>query len=702
MDAEKLKIKSQIADLRKQINEYNLAYYVQDAPLVDDATYDKLFSQLQQLENQFPEFHDKNSPTQKVGIPQKNLLFSQRKHGIPMLSLANVFNAEELQNFLDRIKNILAKKFLDPKITFVCEPKFDGLAVNLIYINGEFHAGSTRGDGIVGEDVSQNLRTIQNIPKKLNFENAQQAADFPEKIEIRGEVLMLKQDFLNLNQQQTQKGEKLFANPRNAAAGSLRQLDPKITAQRPLSFFVYGVGEISGKNSQLFHEKFKKHSEIMQFLQTLGFSLSSERQNNAQNINDLLNFFEKINQQRSQLAYDIDGVVYKVDDLALQNEIGFITRTPRFAIAHKFPPQEAFTKINDIQIQVGRTGLLTPVARLEPVSVGGVTITNATLHNFQEIQRKDIQIGDIVVVHRAGDVIPEIVRSLPEKRQNSNQNQNQNQNVTQKILQIPTLCPQCGSHLIKEETYIRCSGGLVCQAQIRGRLTHFVSRKALNIDGFGEKLISKLVDLQRLKTPVDIYTLTAAELLDLEGFADKSANKLLANIQKSKTTTLERFLYALGIRNVGESTSKDIAKHFAYDLSKIMAASFDDFLQINDIGEVVAQSIVDFFAEQHNQKVIENLLKLGINFENVPEKSEFISNKIFDGKIFVLTGTLPNLTREQAKELIENAGGKVIGSVSKKVNFVVVGDNAGAKLDKAINLNIQQLSEAELLKMLNV
>ena len=440
----------------------------------------------------------------------------------------------------------------------------------------------------------------------------------------------------------------------------------------------------------------------MQFLQTLGFSLSSERQNNAQNINDLLNFFEKINQQRSQLAYDIDGVVYKVDDLALQNEIGFITRTPRFAIAHKFPPQEAFTKINDIQIQVGRTGLLTPVARLEPVSVGGVTITNATLHNFQEIQRKDIQIGDIVVVRRAGDVIPEIVRSLPEKRQNSNQNQNQNQNVTQKILQIPTLCPQCGSHLIKEETYIRCSGGLVCQAQIRGRLTHFVSRKALNIDGFGEKLISKLVDLQRLKTPVDIYTLTAAELLDLEGFADKSANKLLANIQKSKTTTLERFLYALGIRNVGESTSKDIAKHFAYDLSKIMAASFDDFLQINDIGEVVAQSIVDFFAEQHNQKVIENLLKLGINFENVPEKSEFISNKIFDGKIFVLTGTLPNLTREQAKELIENAGGKVIGSVSKKVNFVVVGDNAGAKLDKAINLNIQQLSEAELLKMLNV
>lgn len=663
-------IELRILELRDLISRYDYEYYVLDMPSVPDSEYDRVYRELQSLENQHPALITSDSPTQRVSGSANNA-FNSITHRQAMLSLNNVFENVELEAFDKRIREALGQD----NVEYAVEPKFDGLAITLTYEYGLFTQGATRGDGYTGEDVTHNLRTLRAIPMRLYCDTP------PPLLEVRGEVLMLKRDFDRLNQAQLAKGEKLFANPRNAAAGSLRQLDARITATRPLTFFAYGLGVAEGTPS------LTSHREAMDYLESLHFPVSHIR-DVVVGLAGLKAYYEKIGEARDKLPFDIDGVVYKVNAFNLQNELGFVSRAPRWAVAHKFPAQEALTIVEDITVQVGRTGAITPVARLKPVFVGGVTVTNATLHNEDEVRRKDVYVGDTVSVRRAGDVIPEVVGVLIERRP-----------VDARRFEMPAVCPECGSHILKQadEAVARCTGGLFCPAQRKQAITHFASRRAMDIDGLGEKLVDQLVEANLVHTLADIYQLDLTTLSSLDRMATKSAQNILDALQKSKSTTLARFIYALGMRNVGEATAKDLAKHFG-SLRALMQATEDDLLQVNDVGPIVAQSIKNFFAEEHNQLVISKLRLAGIVWPETEGRQVATGNLV--GKIFVLTGTLPNLSRDSAKELVEAAGGKVSGSVSKKTDYVVAGSEAGSKLDKAQELGLTILDEAGLLTLL--
>lgn len=665
-------IRQQMCALREAIDRHDYHYYVLDAPIIPDAEYDRLFRELQQLEQRYPQLVTPDSPTQRVGAaPLKE--FTPVTHRTPMLSLNNAFEDSEVEAFDRRIREELK---ID-SVKYVVEPKFDGLAVGLTYEKGVLTSGATRGDGYTGEDITLNLRTIKSIPLRLPLEQP------PALLEVRGEVLILKADFEQLNLAQQKKDEKIFANSRNAAAGSLRQLDPSITAKRRLTFFAYGVGVHEGEPTP-----YTQQSEVMTYLATLHFPVVREYKVVA-GVAALLAYYRQMATLRETLPYDVDGVVYKVNDLAQQKRLGFVSRAPRFAIAHKFPAQEAVTELLGIDVQVGRTGALTPVARLAPVFVGGVTVTNATLHNEDEIKRKQIMIGDKVIVRRAGDVIPEVVGVIPEQRSSQ-----------AKPFLMPDHCPVCGARAVRlpGESATRCTGGLFCPAQRKQAIRHFASRRAMDIEGLGEKLVDQLVDQPIVRTPADLYKLGIAALANLARMADKSANNVLQAIEKSKQTTLARFIYALGIRHVGESTAKELARHFG-QLDRLMAAKADQLQQVSDIGPVVAQSIADFFAEKHNREVIEQLRSCGVTWK---ENSETLTSVIspIQGKTFVLTGALSSMTRDEAKEKIERTGGKVTSSVSSKTDYVVVGADPGSKYDKAIELGVTILDEAALLKLL--
>lgn len=659
-----------IIELRDLIARYDYEYYVLDTPSVPDIEYDSLYRELYSLETEYPQLVTSDSPTQRVSGSASNA-FGNITHRQAMLSLNNVFDYEELAAFDKRICEALGQNTIE----YAVEPKFDGLAITLTYQQGIFTQGATRGDGYVGEDVTHNLRTLRAIPMRLASNNP------PHLLEVRGEVLMLKRDFEKLNQSQMSKGEKLFANPRNAAAGSLRQLDAKITATRPLTFFAYGLGVSEGTPALL------SHSMAMDYLASLHLPVSQER-GVVQGLEGLSLYYKKMGQARNQLPFDIDGVVYKVNMFNQQNELGFVSRAPRWAIAHKFPAQEALTVIEDITVQVGRTGAITPVARLKSVFVGGVNVTNATLHNEDEVRRKDIYIGDTVSVRRAGDVIPEVVNVLIERRP-----------LNAKRFEMPIVCPECGSHISKldDEAVARCTGGLFCPAQRKQAIIHFASRRAMNIEGLGEKLVDQLVEAQLVNTVADLYTLNLDVLSQLDRMAVKSAQNILDALNHSKKTTLSRFIYSLGMRNVGEATAKDLAKHFG-SLSALVKASTEDLLQVNEVGPIVAMSIKNFFSEPHNQTVIHQLMNAGIIWQEHEGKQ--LAEGHLTGKTFVLTGTLPNLSRERAKELIEAAAGKVTSSVSKRTDFVIAGADAGSKLDKAEELGITILDEADFLKLL--
>ncbi len=656
--------------LRAEIERHNYAYYVLDQPTIPDAEYDRLFRELQTLETEHPELITDDSPTRRVGGAAL-LAFGQVQHRVPMLSLNNAFSAEEVQVFDRRCREGLSIA----EVEYAVEPKFDGLAISLLYANGIFELGATRGDGFTGEDVTQNLRTVNSIPLRLH------GTAIPARLEVRGEVLIFRRDFEKMNAQQRALAAKEFVNPRNAAAGSLRQLDPKITARRPLRFFAYGVAE----SSQVAPAT---HVEQMAQLAAWGLPVAQEIET-VRGSDGLLDFYTRLGAARDALPYDIDGVVYKVNRLADQEKLGFVSRAPRFAIAHKFPAQEALTTVEDIEVQVGRTGALTPVARLAAVFVGGVTVTNATLHNEDEVRRKDVRVGDTVIVRRAGDVIPEVVAIVPEKR-----------SIMAPEFIMPVTCPVCGSQVEKpaDEAIARCTGGLYCPAQRKRALLHFASRLALDIEGLGDKLVEQLVDNDIVRTPADLYRLDMHKLVNLERMAEKSAANILAAIEHSKSTTLARFIYALGIRNVGEATAKDLARHFG-SLDALLAADEAQLIQVPDVGPVVATSIRRFCNEPHNLDVIEQLRKSGVHWtEGEPD---VVVNSAIAGKTFVLTGTLPTLTREAAKELIEAQGGKVAGSVSKKTDYVVAGAEAGSKLDKAQTLGVTILDETQFLEILH-
>jgi DNA ligase (NAD+) len=665
----------QAQKLRETIERHNYHYYVLDEPIVRDAEFDQLFLELQRLEQHYPELITPESPTQRVGgAPLKE--FSQVTHRTPMLSLSNAFEEAEVISFDRRVCQGLEVGGIE----YAVEPKFDGLAVSLCYENGLLVTGATRGDGFTGEDVTLNLRTIKSIP--LHFPDGLQGAT---SLEVRGEVVMLKADFERLNQHQRDRGEKEFMNPRNAAAGSLRQLDPAITATRRLTFFAYGVGTYAGSDVPC-----DKHSQMMDHLASLYFLVAKERRV-VSGAAGLMAYYHEIGAIRESLPYDIDGVVYKVNDLVQQERLGSVSRAPRFALAHKFPAQEAVTELLGINVQVGRTGALTPVARLEPVLVGGVTVTNATLHNEDEIGRKDVMIGDHVIVRRAGDVIPEVVAVVMQRRPNTARN-----------FIMPDHCPACGARAVRlpGEAATRCTGGLFCPAQRKQALLHFVSRRALDIEGLGDKLVEQLVDNAIVKTPADIYKLDMTSLSSLDRMAKKSADNVVKAIEKSKDTTLARFIYALGIRNVGETTAKELAYYFG-NLEQLMTADEEHLRQVPDIGPVVAQSIINFFSEMHNREVIEKLRTTGVHWQEgvSTKRTKTIEGRVGD-KTFVLTGALPSLSREEVKERIELAGGKVTGSVSKKTDYVVAGGDPGSKYDKAIELGITILNEAQLLQLL--
>jgi DNA ligase (NAD+) len=662
--------RQQVIELITKIAQYDHEYYVLDTPSVTDSEYDGLYRQLIALEAQFPELVSPDSPTQRVS-GNASEEFASVRHRQAMLSLNNVFENDELLAFDKRIREGLGVA----SVQYAVEPKFDGLAITLTYENGLFVQGATRGDGYTGENVTHNLRTIKTIPTKLALKNP------PALLEVRGEVLMFKQDFERLNAAQMKVGAKLFANPRNAAAGSLRQLDPEITATRPLSFFAYGLGKAEGV------PELKSHTEAMDYLEHLRFPVCDLRAT-VSGYDELKAYYEQIGNRRAHLAFDIDGVVYKVNRFAQQNELGFVSRAPRWAIAHKFPAEEATTIVEDITVQVGRTGAITPVARLKPVFVGGVTVTNATLHNEDEMLRKDIRIGDTVIVRRAGDVIPEVVSVITEKRP-----------FDARLFSMPSRCPECDSHIERpeDEAVARCTGGLYCPAQRKQAISHFASRRAMDIEGLGDKLVSQLVDAGLLKTVSDIYKLQTSQLVDLERMAQKSAQNVTDAIVSSKKTTLARFIYALGIRNVGEATAKDLANHFGA-LDKLLKATAEDLLAVNDVGPIVAESILQFFAESHNTEAIQSMVAMGVTWKEHAGKQQ--ANGVLQGKTFVLTGTLPTMSRDEAKTLIEAAGGKVSGSVSKKTHYVVAGAEAGSKLETALSLGISILDETDLITLL--
>jgi len=658
--------------LKAELERHNHAYYVLDNPTIPDAEYDKLFGELQKIEQAHPELITSDSPTQRVGgapLPQ----FAQVTHSVPMLSLSNGFDEADIVAFDRRVREGLET---DNEIEYSTELKFDGLAINLRYENGLLVEAATRGDGATGENVTANIRTIRAIPLRLHTDQP------PAVLDVRGEVMMYKADLAKLNTRQREAEQKEFANPRNAAAGSLRQLDPRITAQRTLRFFAYGIGTLEGADMP------DSHSSLLDWYAKLGIPVCKERAivHGAQG---LLDFFSAVGKKRVSFPYDIDGVVYKVNRVQQQQRLGFVSRAPRFAIAHKFPAEEATTIVQDINVQVGRTGAITPVARLAPVSVGGVTVTNATLHNEDEVRRKDIQIGDTVIVRRAGDVIPEVVSYVPEMRP---------ANARQFVM--PGICPVCGSEIVKleDEAIARCSGGWIkCAAQRKGGLLHFVSRRAMDIEGLGEQLVEQLVDKNIITTAADLYKLGFTALAELDRMAEKSAQNILDALEKSKSATLPRFIYALGIRHVGEATAKELAKHFG-NLDAWMQATEEQLLEVNDIGPVVAQSITAFLSDPLNRELIEQLRAAGVHWpEGAPAEKRV---QVLQGKTFVLTGTLPTLSRDEAKEMIEAAGGKVSGSVSKKTSYVVAGEEAGSKLAKAEELGVTILDEAALLHLL--
>lgn len=668
-------VQSRIHALRQQIEHHNYQYYVLDAPAIPDAEYDRLWRELQSLETAHPELVSPDSPTQRVGAAPL-AAFSQISHRQPMLSLNNAFSDAEVAAFDKRVRDMLLPS--GGEVEYAVEPKFDGLAISLTYEKGRLVHGATRGDGSTGEDVSANLRTIKAIPLLLETDAS--------LLEVRGEVLMLRRDFERLNDAQRARGEREFVNPRNAAAGSLRQLDPRMTAGRRLRFFVYGIGASEGWAIG------ESHDAVMQDLAALRFPVSPERAV-VQGLNGLLAYYRYLGERRAELPYDIDGVVYKVNRLADQARLGYVSRAPRFAIAHKFPAEEAFTTVQDIQVQVGRTGALTPVAHLAPVFVGGVTVVHATLHNQDEIDRKDVRIGDTVVVRRAGDVIPEVVAVVDAKRPVP-------EPARFNILMEYPLCPVCGSHVVRlpDEAVARCTGGLFCPAQRREALLHFAARRAMDIEGLGDKLVDQLVARGLVHTPADLYGLSLEVLARLDRMAEKSAMNLLAAIEKSKTTTLARFIFALGIRTVGEATAKDLARHFG-TLDALISADEAALLQVRDVGPVVAQAIIQFFNEPHNLEVISGLRAAGVYWTEVTHPQH--SAGMLSGKTFVLTGTLPTLSREDATQKIEAAGGKVAGSVSKKTDFVVAGNDAGSKLIKAQSLGVPILDELTFLALLS-
>ncbi|TFH12519.1 MAG: NAD-dependent DNA ligase LigA [Nitrosomonadales bacterium] len=675
-------ITQQIYKLREAIERHNYRYSVLDAPSIPDSEYDKLFLELQQLEQGYPQLVTPDSPTQRVGAsPLKE--FSQITHRFPMLSLSNEFEIAAVEAFDRRICEALGTD----KVEYSVEPKFDGLAVNLCYENGSFVTGATRGDGSTGEDVTLNLRTVKSIP--LHLRTGTHNDHIPTLLEVRGEVLMLKEDFEKLNQQQREKNEKVFVNPRNAAAGSLRQLDPRVTATRRLTFFAYGIGEHEGGKVPR-----DKHSKVMEYIASQGFSVAEEC-DVLSGSEELLTYYQKIQKLRECLPYDIDGVVYKVNSLAQQKKLGFTSRAPRFAVAHKFPAQKIETELLGIDVQVSRTGVLTPVARLKEVFVGGAYVTSATLHNEDEISRKNLMIGDTVIVRRAGDVIPEVVGIVKAKRPSN-----------AKIFIMPNQCPVCKSKAVRmpNETVVRCTGGLFCPAQRKQAILHFASRRGMDIEGLGDKLVGQLVDSDLIRTPADLYNLDISALVNLPHMAKKSSGNLLTSLRKSKNPTLARFIYAIGIRNVGVTTAKELARYFG-SFNKLMEADVETLRQIPDVGLVGAQSIADFFAEKHNIEVISKLfsdqvgveLKENVNVRKIQDDNS--ANRI-NGKTFVLTGTLSSLSREGAKEKIENLGGKVTGSVSRKTDYVVTGEDPGSKYEEAAKLDVTILNEAELLQLL--
>lgn len=675
-------IRHQAQNLRNTIELHNYKYYALDVPVIPDVEYDRLFRELQELEQNYPQLITPDSPTQRIGTaPLKE--FPKIVHRTPMLSLNNAFEAAEVDAFDRRVCQTLGVD----SVEYMVEPKFDGLAVSLRYENGIFTTGATRGDGYTGEDVTLNLRTVKSIP--LHLHGGLSNGSPPALLEVRGEVLMLKADFEKLNQQQRERNEREFINPRNAAAGSLRQLDPGMTANRRLTFFAYGIG--ADPDGNVPHDK---QSQIMDYLASLRFPVARER-SVVNGVAALMEYHREIERMRECLPYDIDGTVYKVNDLAQQEKLGFVSRAPRFAVAHKFPAQEAVTEVLGINVQVGRTGTLTPVARLKPVFVGGVTVTNATLHNEDEIRRKDVMIGDSVIVRRAGDVIPEVVAVQKEKR-----------SVHVKSFVMPGHCPICGARAVRlpGEAVTRCTGGLFCPAQRKQAILHYASRRAMNIDGLGEKLVEQLVDNAIIRTPADLYRLGITALAALERMAEKSAGNIVNAIEKSRHTTLAKFIYSLGIRNVGETTAKDLARYFG-NLDRLIAADREVLQQVPDVGPVVAESIADFFTERHNLEVIEQLRAGGVRWEEgsgmqQAEVGSGVSLGKFGGKTFVLTGTLPNLSREDAKEKIEALGGKVSGSVSRKTDYIVAGADPGSKYDKAVELRITILDETGLLQLM--
>ena len=655
--------------LKKEIQEHNFNYYVKDDPTVPDSTYDDLMRKLENLEKQYPELITEDSPTQRVGM-LSNTAFSQVSHIKPMLSLSNVFHEEELVAFDKRIKTDLGVE----SINYAVEPKFDGLAIALIYEGGFLSLGATRGDGFTGEDVTHNLKTIKSIPLKIDTKS------LPSRIEIRGEVVMFKEDFLALNKKQEELGQKVFANPRNAAAGSLRQLDSSITATRPLRFYAYSIDFEGIENTVT------SHSDSIKLLNELKIP-TTDLVKNVTDVVGLLDYYHEIIDKRQGLPFDIDGVVYKVDSLNYQDELGFVSRAPRWAVAHKFPAEEAESQVLGIDVQVGRTGAITPVARLKPTFVSGVTVTNASLHNEAELLRKDVHINDFVLIRRAGDVVPEVVSVIKSKRP---------KNI--EAFLMPIQCPECGSTLKKEagEAILRCCEGIQCPAQRKQSIMHFASRKAMDIDGLGEKIIDQLIENKMISDFTDLYTLDLRSLEGLERFGEKSSKNLIESIRKSKETTLGRLIYALGIRGVGEATAKDLAKEFG-TISNIKAQTLDGLEGVDDIGPTVSGFIHNYFNDLKNLDLIDKLINNGVTFKEEVRKTVKFVSEISD-KVFVLTGTLPTLKREDAKQIIEQYGGKATSTVSKKTDYLLAGNDAGSKLEKAQALGIVILSENDLIK----
>ena len=664
-----------IDSLREQIRHHNYRYHVLDDPEIPDVEYDRLMRELETLEEQHPECVTPESPTQRIGDTPVSA-FGTVKHRLPMLSLENAFSEQELTDFHRRVTTRLEREDAAEMLEYAAEPKLDGAAVSLLYEAGKFVQGATRGDGTTGEDITHNVRTIAAVPLKLRGDN------YPRVLEVCGEVFMPKAGFEAYNRKARAENEKTFVNPRNAAAGSLRQLDPKLTARRPLDIYVYSIGIVDDG------ELPARHSEVLDQLQEWGFKTCPERAV-VTGVNGCLEYYADIGAKRDSLPYDIDGVVYKVNSLADQRELGFVSRAPRWALAHKFPAQEELTVVDGVEFQVGRTGALTPVARLRPVFVGGVTVSNATLHNIDELHRKDVRVGDTVIVRRAGDVIPEVVSVIKDRRPKR----------TRRV-QLPKKCPVCASAVVRDEgeAVARCSGGLYCAAQRMESLKHFVSRRAMDVDGLGAKLIEQLVAIDRVHTPADLYSLETSELESLERMGPKSAENLVAAIDRSKSTTLSRFLFALGIREVGETTASSLASHYG-KLSTIMSASEDELQGVDDVGPVVAARIRAFFDEPHNREVINRLIDSGVSW---PEAEPIAGPQQgpLTGKTFVITGTLSSMTRDEAKERIRSCGGKVTGSVSSRTDFVVAGQKPGSKLTKAQELNVTVLDEQGLEELL--